>query len=681
MRLLMWVMITATVVGCNGPPKETGTEPPLTTDLDGDGFAADADCNDNDSDINPAAEEVCDDVDNNCDEIIDDTTTNGTSWYLDADGDGYGDPTAPEIACDIPSGYVANNSDCNDADATISPDAQEICDDANIDEDCNGLSNDGDPNATGGGYYYADRDGDTYGDMNSAALSACNQPFGYATEPVDCDDSDAAVHPGALEICDGADNDCDTLGDEDDPDVTGQSTWYVDGDGDGHGTVLATLDACSQPAGYAGNSDDCNDTNGAIYPGATEICDGQDNDCNSLSDEADPNLVGGQVWYLDSDGDGYGDATQTSPLSCNQPASYVADNSDCNDSNRAINPGAQEVCDSNDADEDCDGVADDNDLSVSGLLTWYIDNDGDGYGDNSTTLQVCDQPTGYVENDLDPLEDASFSTLSATADLSEVVDVASNATTLYAVGFNHLGEPVVVGVDTSLGTITELYAGDPLVQPSGLALSPDGQTLYISDVAATTVSDTMSGGVFEMPVSGAVLTELGVSDAIDLPGDVAISADGSTLYVSALNSAGTPGIYTLSANGGTPALFYSGSRLAEPLALTVSPDGASVYVIDGSSAAKRGALLEISGGQASVLAQDFHIAFPGGVTVSEDGAWLFYTTYGPEGVYALSADGGMTELLDTQGLLVIPTGISVAGGNLWISDASDENGDIFSISY
>jgi len=430
--LFLPLRITSMVVGCNGPPKESGTQPPLTTDLDGDGYAADADCNDNDANIHPDAEEVCDGVDNNCDEVIDDTTSGGGTFYADVDGDNYGDPTQSQVACTAPSGFVSDNTDCKDDDSAINPGAQEVCDPDGTDEDCDGLSNDADTNAQGGGTWYADQDSDGYGDPDNS-VTTCDQPPGYVSEPVDCDDNNASAYPNAPEVCDGADNDCDSLTDDNDPDVTGQSPWYADNDGDGHGTSLAMIDACQAPAGYVSNSDDCDDNNGAIYPGATEICNNSDDDCDLLVDDADPDVSGQQTWYADNDQDGHGDPS-SSTLACATPPGSVSNNDDCNDLAGNINPNAAELCDS--IDNDCDTLVDDADPNVQQQPSWYIDNDSDGYGDSSTTVLSCSQPAGYVDNSLDPLEDAAFATLSATADLSEVIDVAGNSSVLYAVGFD-----------------------------------------------------------------------------------------------------------------------------------------------------------------------------------------------------------------------------------------------------
>ncbi len=96
----------------------------------------------------------------------------------------------------------------------------------------------------------------------------------------DCDDTHASFHPGAAEICDGLDNNCNGEIDE-----GVKTTFYRDADGDGYGNAAITTQACSAPSGYVNNNTDCNDANAAINPGATEVCDGLDNNCNGTIDE------------------------------------------------------------------------------------------------------------------------------------------------------------------------------------------------------------------------------------------------------------------------------------------------------------------------------------------------------------------------------------------------------------
>ncbi|MCB9798062.1 MAG: putative metal-binding motif-containing protein, partial [Alphaproteobacteria bacterium] len=130
----------------------------------------------------------------------------------------YGDASSPSAACEAPSGTVSDDSDCDDSDAAVNPAATEVCD--GIDNDCDGST---DPSSSAdASTWYADSDGDGYGDPNSAT-AACTQPSGTTTDTQDCDDSDAAVNPGALEVCDSVDNDCD--GSTDDSGAWWDSAW------------------------------------------------------------------------------------------------------------------------------------------------------------------------------------------------------------------------------------------------------------------------------------------------------------------------------------------------------------------------------------------------------------------------------------------------------------------------
>ena len=124
-------------------------------DKDGDGFTVlTGDCDEGDPYINPNGVEVCDEKDNDCDALIDEELN--YDYYLDADGDGFGNEDVYVYDCAPGEGYVANTEDCNDANPSISPLANEICDD--IDNDCNGEVDDG-----VGTLWYVDMDGDQVG--------------------------------------------------------------------------------------------------------------------------------------------------------------------------------------------------------------------------------------------------------------------------------------------------------------------------------------------------------------------------------------------------------------------------------------------------------------------------------------------------------------------------------------
>ena len=234
-------------------------------------------------------------MDNDCDGTVDEDVT--TTFYADADGDGFGDPGAEVDDCDPGEGYVADATDCDDADPTSFPGGEEVCDEA--DNDCDGTV-DEDVTTT----FYADADADGFG-LSDATVEACDLPEGHAAVAGDCDDSTAAVNPDAPEVCNTIDDDCDGTIDEDD--ATDALTWYADADGDGYGDASSTAAACTQPTGYVSDDTDCDDGEMLSNPGETEVCDELDNDCDGTVDEDD--AADASTWYADDDGDGYGDVS------------------------------------------------------------------------------------------------------------------------------------------------------------------------------------------------------------------------------------------------------------------------------------------------------------------------------------------------------------------------------------
>jgi len=200
-------------------------------------------------------------------------TADGCIYYIDLDGDGFGydnpeyeDPEHPNTVttanCTPPSGYADNDNDCNDADADINPDAVETAQlppYEQVDENCDGEKAD----LVGAG---EDADED-----------------GFTPEDGDCNDHDADVNPDATEVCNDVDDDCDGAIDRDAVDMT---TWYADTDGDGYGDPKWHTTKCDRPEDdFVTNNTDCNDTDADINPGATELCDSADNDCDGTVDE------------------------------------------------------------------------------------------------------------------------------------------------------------------------------------------------------------------------------------------------------------------------------------------------------------------------------------------------------------------------------------------------------------
>jgi Putative metal-binding motif len=221
-----------------------------------------------------------------------------------------------------------------------------------------------------------------------ALLAACSDKAAETVDDdsdgaladADCDDNDASVFPGAAEVCDGADNDCNGLVDDG---VT--LNWFVDGDGDGHGMSGIPVTACEAPAGYVAVDGDCDDADAAVHPGAVELCNLLDDNCDGAVDSGE-----GAFWYSDADGDGYGPDSSGIEY-CSDPPGLVPLGGDCDDSDSEANPGQVETCGDLD-DDDCDGLVD---VGVEGV--WYSDDDGDGYGSPGTYETTCEPQAGWVD--------------------------------------------------------------------------------------------------------------------------------------------------------------------------------------------------------------------------------------------------------------------------------------------
>jgi hypothetical protein len=257
-------------------------------DWDGDGFDRPDDCNDSDPEAFPGAVERCNGIDDDCDDAIDDDIA--VTYYRDRDGDGWGAPEKPFDICWHPDGYVEQSGDCDDMNAAISPDADEICDIDGTDEDCNGLANEADPGLSDALPAYVDADHDGFG-VGAPDYVLCFATPGLALVDGDCDDTSAGSSPERVEVCDPADvdEDCDGLADDSDPEGPWEAiAWFVDADGDGFGDPATGprwfCDGAS--SGWVADASDCDDGDAIVYPNRYEDCDdGLDNDCDGMPDD------------------------------------------------------------------------------------------------------------------------------------------------------------------------------------------------------------------------------------------------------------------------------------------------------------------------------------------------------------------------------------------------------------
>ncbi len=294
-------------------------------DDDRDGYTENqGDCDDSAeaSSINPGAEEAYNGIDDNCNGEIDE----GCKVYFhDGDNDGH---SVRIRSCKVPEGYKPG--------PPLADGEEEDCDDI-------------DPNEHPGQHWFQDKDGDEF--SSGMRKTACERPgSGYYLRwelkevTGDCDDNESSVNPEAEEICNGIDDNCNDEVDE------CCKTYYRDQDGDGYGDPNNSVKACEPPEGYVENKEDCDDANASINPDAEEICNGVDDNCNGEVDECC------KTYYRDQDEDGYGDPND-SVEACEPPEGYVENNADCDDTNRFINPDAQEI--GNGKDDDCNGLVGD----------------------------------------------------------------------------------------------------------------------------------------------------------------------------------------------------------------------------------------------------------------------------------------------------------------------------------
>ena len=287
MRILTLIspVVFLALSACNGAATDANTSPIDTgyiyIDVDGDGSPADEDCDDNNPLRSPEKVEQCDNIDNDCDDIVDEDPIDALSWYADGDNDGFGTPDDVITTCDQTpmDGRVTNDLDCDDNNPLANPNMDEECD--GFDNDCDGeLDEDLPPDAP---RWYTDNDGDGYG-FPPSELVACVSPGpGWIEVGGDCNDNAAVINPGASEDCDTpVDDNCD--GSKNDANAIGCEFFYQDYDGDGYG--LTSSGQCTCHGGWAFDATqggDCDDYAADAHPNGDEVCgDNVDQDCDGF---------------------------------------------------------------------------------------------------------------------------------------------------------------------------------------------------------------------------------------------------------------------------------------------------------------------------------------------------------------------------------------------------------------
>ncbi len=346
--------------------------------------------------------ESCNGIDDNCNGTVDEGLTVGC--YADGDNDGYAATGAASVQSCPVTGRAAvggcptnqtnraptvGNVDCADLNSSVNPGATELCDALMADENCDGTAN---PPALC--------------TCSGSGTRPCTLPGACAAGTETCSGGAwAACTIGpSPETCNGIDDDCDGTVDDNGTAGSLMVSCYADGDSDGAGAggPIARCPDPSRladpyrgcPAGMTANGLDCNDGNATVRPGATETCNGIDDDCDGATDEA----LTASGCILDADGDGYGRVGATPVTLCSDaarmahgycPIGYTNSSTDCNDASASVHPGAAEQC--NATDDNCDGSTDE-----GVRITYYQDVDRDGYGLTAATMAACSAPAGYV---------------------------------------------------------------------------------------------------------------------------------------------------------------------------------------------------------------------------------------------------------------------------------------------
>jgi len=331
--------------------------------------------------------DVCDPDDDNdgVADVADNCPVHSNNTQKDYDSDGQGD------ACDLDDDGDGSPDvvDCAPLDQTVYPGNQEVCN--SKDDNC--VFGIDEVNAFGCEPWLYDGDGDGWGAESLPGGQALSKCYCGVTglyrankdHPGDCNDNSQWVHPDATESCNNVDDNCD--GSTDPENNNGADPYYYDQDEDDYGKTGFVKFYCYPTGNYtATQPGDCNDNSYAVNPGATETCNGVDDDCDSITDPAGSDSC---VWYYkDADSDGYRSTSQKACL-CGSSSTYPYTSStttDCCDTDYLAKPSYPSTWwedSSNDCgsyDYNCDGSATKRWTTVSSTCAFF----GDAVGCSST---------------------------------------------------------------------------------------------------------------------------------------------------------------------------------------------------------------------------------------------------------------------------------------------------------